>query len=771
MREPLLCSVVTEFTETAVNEELLMTDDVAEMAKTAHEVVMTRAPATVIGDGHSIQVQVVDVDITLSERSMDQRQAVEMREKGVLEECTASLEGVERVSASMGVEKVIQQEDNTMSRHAVAPHRRETQPDTFEQMVSKEAEEADGNVEIPDKELAHKKGKSAEASHREADPHRLEFSINQESLEATKDDLRKSEGTEDLTQTISTSTVPQNIYVESMSEAAWEKDGNWALEAEEPMAPTEGVQAPVVVEEEPSSQTGCHKETDPVWEGPQEALAKIEAVDSQKEKDLTEEGVQSQAPLSQTAQDESQNTEPTKESPQIPKAEEPLSQTGPLSQLDPLGDLKTTEQSEVSVQGLETEKPVSQLDKDDNLTKVSVLNPETKEQLHEMLIKGFQMLASEELSSELPSVVIHKETVATEVVILELDSGDSVKHKQTRITRQSVPAQETEKSLCPKEPVENQTQTSQTKDSQQAPKAEESISQKESTGSQKQAALPEEHDLTLPESTETQEWTEPLEEHFQPKEESKQTQKQTDLPQKHVQGRAYQEPLPQKESSKSPQNVQLSEDQDQTCENQESLPQKDSTETQKQCESSVLAPEMENTSFPTEPAEDQKQTVHVKETSEPSRELESMAIAVVTQPPVLLDSGLEVMETEAAAEEILPGLAGEEIQPVETAEEVGSKENEISKISTTDTLKTAQKTETEALVKEADEEQDIWVDAKEDLDFQEATDRLPSQDDNSRHDCSQETETANEEESEMVPNPEAGSDSECENFAAALDDP
>ncbi|XP_061651835.1 titin [Phyllopteryx taeniolatus] len=757
IREPLQGSVVTTSTETAVNEALLMTDDVAEMAKMGNEVMMMHVPATVIEDNHSIQVQVVQVDITLAERSVDQRLQVEIREKGVIDVCNAS---VEHVSASMGVEHVIH-EDYTVIRHAVVPQVRETQPETFEQVVLIEAKEVelakdDGNMEIPDKELAHKRENLAEASQREADTRSLEVPICQESLEETIGDLGKSEVTEDLRQTRSPNTVPQNISVESMSESEWEKeDGNWALEAEKPMAPTDDVQAPVV-EEEPSSQTDSHEDTEPARKGPQttvveEPLPKREAVASQKEKDLTEEGVQSREPLSPTAL----NTEPTEESPQTPTAEEPLSQTvtqGPLSQLDPLDDLKTTQQSEVSVQALEKEKHISQIDKDDNLTKVSVLTPETKEHLpmldtvvrHATLIKeGLQILVAEEILSELPPVVSYKETVATEVGILELDSVDLVHHKQTGISRQSVQPQETEESLCPKEPVESQTQAVQTKESHQAPKAEESISQKESTESQKQMALPEDHDLPHKDSTETQKRTEPPEEHFQLKKESSQTQKQTELLQKHVQARKI----------------------------QESLAQKESTETQKETErteSSVQAPETENSPFSKEPADGQKQTVRIKETSEPARELDSMEITVSTDPPVLLDSGLQ-----EAAEEILPVLAVEKLQPVETGEKIASKANEIPNIRGTDTFQTVQKPESEALVKEADDKQDIWVDAREDLEFQEETDQLPSQDENSRHDCKPETKTAHEEESEMVPipEPEAESNNEDEHFAVALDDP
>ncbi|XP_061552331.1 titin-like [Phycodurus eques] len=782
IREPLQGSVATESTETAVNEALLMTD-VAEMAKMGNEVMMMHVPATVIEDNHSIQVQVVHVDITLAERSVDQRLQVEIREKGVIDVCNASVERVEHVSASMGVEHVIH-EDNTVIRHAVVPHVRETQPETFEQVVLIEAKEVelgkdDGNMEIPDKELAHKRENLAEASQREADTRSLEVPVRQESLEETIGDLGKSEVTEDRRQTISPHTVPQNISVESMSESEWEKeDGNWALEAEKPMATTDGVQAPVV-EEEPSSQTDSHEDTEPARKGPQttvveEPLPKREAVASQKEKDLTEEGVQSREPLSQTTLNESQNAEPTEESPQTPTAEETRSQTvtqGPLSQLDPLDDLKTTQQSEVSVQALEKEKHISQIDKDDNLTKVSVLTPETKEHLpmldtvvrHATLIKeGLQMLVAEEILLELPPVVSYKETVAAEVGILELDSVDLVHHKQTGISRQSVQAQETEESFCPKEPVESQTQAVQIKESHQAPKAEESISQKESTESQKQMAIPEEHDLPHKDSTETQKRTEPPEEHFQLKKESSQTQKQTERQQKHVQARKIQESLAQKESTET--QKQVPEKHVQAREDQESLAQKETERT----ESSVQAPETENSPFPEESAEGQKQTVRIKETSEPARELDSMEITVATEPPVLLDSGLQ-----EAAEEILPVLAVEKLQPVETGEKIASKANEIPNIRGTDRFQTVQKPESEALVKEADDKQDIWVDAREDLDFQEETDHLPSQDENSRHDCKPETKTAHEEESEMVPipEPEAESNNEDEDFAVALDDP
>ncbi|XP_019745994.1 centrosome-associated protein CEP250-like, partial [Hippocampus comes] len=508
MQEPLMGSVVPESTETAVNELPIMTDDLAEMARISNEAVMMHVPATVMEANHSIQVQVVQMETTAAERSLDHMSEIEIREKGFIDIGNRNIEGVEFVSASLGVEDVMH-EDYAVMCHEIAPHVKDNQLETLRQKVLKgainvELGKVDGNMELLYTEHACKGETLEEALHEEATPQSLEVPKFQKRLEE-------------------------------------KEDSNWAPQAEESMAATDKAGEAPVAKEEPCIPKNRHKDTETTKEGHQtfvvqSSFHQMEPADSQKEKNPIEKGVQPQEALSQTDLGEYQDVMTNEEDFQIPKVEEPLSQRGteePLSLLDPLASLKTTEQSEVSVQAI---------------------------------------LA-------LDSVV----------------SVDN--HKQTGISEENVEVQQTVKPSFPKEPDGKQKSAALTKKSCQKPKTEEPVLKKESTEDQKQTDLLEKHvqasknqePLTQKESIDTQKQVEVTKEHEQardvqvpsPQKESIEIQKQTELQDKYFQASETQEPISQKQSSESKKQTELQDKLVQASENKKPLPQKEYTETQK----------------------------------------------------------------------------------------------------------------------------------------------------------------------------------------------
>ncbi|XP_077419281.1 uncharacterized protein akap12a [Vanacampus margaritifer] len=629
MQEPLLGSAEAESTETALTEPPMTTDDLTETAQMSNEALMMHVPATVTEDNDSIQAQVVHLDITSAERSVDQMLEVVVREKGVIDTCSRNIEEVELVPASMGVEET--HEDYAVMCHEIVPHVMENLLETLEQMVSKEVKEVefgkgDGHMELPEKELACPRENSAEASHQEATPQGLEAPTHQRSLEEKEEDI-------------------------------------WVLEAEELMAPTDEVGKAPVANEEPSTQTYRYRDTEPAEGGHQtlqDSLRQMDPVDCQTEKDLTEEGVHSPEPLSQIDLDECQDTKSTEEGSQIPKGEEALSQieTEELSLLNLLAELKTAKQSEVSLQAVlagdsvvsvdnrketeitgenvqpqETERDSCPIEPAENqtsavLTKESCQTPKAEESvLQKEYIEDQKekVLADKHVQPPKESIdTLKQRELSEEHVQPPKDSRET--EKQMELLEKHIQIRVNQEPLLQNESTESQKQMEPSEGHDQAGENQVPLPQKQSTEIQKQTVLAEEYvqasehqeplfqeELTeiqmeiqetfvqasetqepIPEnqSTETQKQMELSQENEQAREkqepilkkESTETIKQMGVPDTHVQARENQEFLPPKESNETQKQMELSEEHDQAGENQVPFLQKESTEIQKQME-------------------------------------------------------------------------------------------------------------------------------------------------------------------------------------------
>ncbi|XP_077395369.1 uncharacterized protein akap12a [Festucalex cinctus] len=549
IQEPLLGSVEAESTETAVTESQMTADDLAETAQMSNEAVMMHVPATVMEDNNSIQVQVVHMDITSAERSVDQMLEVGVREKGVIDACNRNIEEVEIVSASMGVEEVMH-EDYAVMCHEIVPHVMENLLETLEQMVSKEAKEVefgtgDGCMELAEKELACPSENLAEAKHQEATPQGLEVPIHQESLEE-------------------------------------KEDATWVLEAEELMALTDKVGKAPVANEEPYPQTDRYSDTEPTKEGDQtlvvqDSLRQMDPFDCQKEKDLTE-GVQSPEPLSQIDLDECHDTKSTEKGFQTPKGEEPLSQIDreELSRLNLLAELKTTEQSEASLQAILAGDSVVSVDshKETGITGENVQVQETEKHSCPTKPDKNQKLTKE--SCQTPKAeesIFQKEYMKDQKQEAQADKNiqppkeSTDTPKQGEMLEKNIPVRVNQELLPQKESTENQIKMELSKDHDQAGENKVPLPQKQMT--EIQMEIQEKY----VQASETQE---PI-----PKKQSTETQKQMELSEENEQARENKEPIFKKEFTENQTQMEVPEKHAQARENQEFLPPKESTETEK----------------------------------------------------------------------------------------------------------------------------------------------------------------------------------------------
>ncbi|KAK1894028.1 Replicase polyprotein 1a [Dissostichus eleginoides] len=109
--------------------------------------------------------------------------------------------------------------------------------------------------------------------------------------------------------------------------------------------------------------------------------------------------------------------------------------------------------------------------------------------------------------------------------------------------------------------------------------------------------------------------------------------------------------------------------------------------------------------------------VQATEITEPALASDSTERAVITTPPVLLDINIQAMETVEALEEIKPTERGtssvrvaETIQPVKQTEKRG-----VSQSQPVISVASAQQVEEPVKAKEEEHEQDVWMDAEEDI--------------------------------------------------------
>ncbi|XP_037096783.1 titin homolog isoform X17 [Syngnathus acus] len=351
------------------------------------------------------------------------------------------------------------------------------------------------------------------------------------------------------------------------------------------------------------------------------------------------------------------------------------------------------------------------------------------------------------------------------------ETPESIPQTESTETQKHMELSEENQAPLPKEePNETEKSMELQEKYLQASKNQEPLPQEEPTETQKQTELQEKYfqatetqdPLPQNDSPETQEQTKLQEKYFQAsgtqepisQRESTETQKQMNLQQKDVQASQIQELIAQEESTETQKHKEISEEHEQAIdnqvaspqeeptesqteqvqasENQKPLPQKEFMETQKQTEETeefVQATETEMVSFPKEPATDQNQAVRIEETSEPASELKSTEITAKANSSVL--SGLPTREIEDPVEEKLPMITVKlilEIQPVETMEPqeaVGATVDETPNMWKTQTFKCASKPETE------DDGEEIWMDAKEEIEIQEAPkDESPRRDGN-----------------------------------------
>ncbi|XP_037096782.1 titin isoform X16 [Syngnathus acus] len=645
MQEPLLEYVLPESTEMVVSELPTITkNNLAQRARVANEVVMMQATAMEVN--HSIQVQVVQMDITTAEKSVDQILEVGIGDKGVTDVCNRNIEGLEEVM----------QENYAGMCHELVPHVMENKLETLDQMVLKEAKEVEmGEVEG-----------------------NMELSDETQSLKVL---------------------VPI-----------------CALEAEEPMAPTDKAgKAPVAKEEHLKDS---QKDPEPVKGHRtlvlQDCVQQMEPAEKGKHKT---EQVQSPESFPQTDLDEYQDIKSN-------EVEELQSEID-TEEHSSLPDLKRTEQSEVSVQTI--------------LALDSVLSVDNHKQLG-ITGENVQVQEIEKPSCPKAPSEIEETALADEHIQSPIESTET--QKQMELVEKHVQTSENPEPLPPKESTETQEQKELLKIHDQGRENQDPLPQNDSPETQEQTKLQEKYF----QASGTQE---PISQR-----ESTETQKQMNLQQKDVQASQIQELIAQEESTETQKHKEISEEHEQAIdnqvaspqeeptesqteqvqasENQKPLPQKEFMETQKQTEETeefVQATETEMVSFPKEPATDQNQAVRIEETSEPASELKSTEITAKANSSVL--SGLPTREIEDPVEEKLPMITVKlilEIQPVETMEPqeaVGATVDETPNMWKTQTFKCASKPETE------DDGEEIWMDAKEEIEIQEAPkDESPRRDGN-----------------------------------------
>ncbi|XP_057715921.1 titin-like [Corythoichthys intestinalis] len=376
--------------------------------------------------------------------------------------------------------------------------------------------------------------------------------------------------------------------------------------------------------------------------------------------------------------------------------------------------------------------------------------------------------------------------------------------KQIELSEEHDQPRETQESLTQKRSKENLKQMEPSEEHDEPRENQGSSAQKETADTQKQMELLEEDQQRENQESSSQNdcienWKqmELSEEHNEPKgnqeslaqKETIKIQEQMELSEVHGRPTDNQESLAQKETINIQEQMELPEGHDKPNDNQESFTEEVVTRNQKEVEpgenQESLTPKnsTENDKVPEIPeparakekilpkyisekqteaeptADGQIQILPFLETSKSAREWQSPEILVTADTAVLLKSVLRPMETVEAVEETFPALtleATQEIQPVETMQAV----YQILLISQD------QGKDTGVPVKEADDEQDIWMDAEEDIQIQEDADVLLPQDGNFQCHGNLEVKTALREESHTLATPHPEDQNQSKESAA-----
>ncbi|XP_034432908.1 A-kinase anchor protein 12 isoform X9 [Hippoglossus hippoglossus] len=167
--EPLIDSVASElgFNETNETATPLVQNYVTKTGEEGSVVRMMNVPSVQFEDNHRIQVQVVDVDVKSANMKVDTVLEVVVTEtRKVMDMCHATVQEVDKLSATSETEEKIRCEENKVTIQEVIQHVRESSPETVpeselvntEQEVIKETDVVTETTEIPGSESSEVEG-------------------------------------------------------------------------------------------------------------------------------------------------------------------------------------------------------------------------------------------------------------------------------------------------------------------------------------------------------------------------------------------------------------------------------------------------------------------------------------------------------------------------------------------------------------------------------------------------------------------------------------
>lgn len=142
--EPLIAKVTSEqeFTKEVEAATPLVKDDVTKTAEKGGIVVMMRVPSVRFEDDHKIQVQVVDVDVNAAETNVDSLLKAGVTEtKDVIKVCHETLEKVNNLSATEGIEEQLINKERNVTKQEVIQHVKEKLPETRPESVAENLEQ------------------------------------------------------------------------------------------------------------------------------------------------------------------------------------------------------------------------------------------------------------------------------------------------------------------------------------------------------------------------------------------------------------------------------------------------------------------------------------------------------------------------------------------------------------------------------------------------------------------------------------------------------
>ncbi|XP_054653115.1 titin [Dunckerocampus dactyliophorus] len=491
----------------------------------------------------------------------------------------------------------------------------------------------------------------------------------------------------------------------------------------------------------------CHKQTelpkeDALGTNIEEHLAQIYP----KKTELTEEAVQAQE-LDKSLSPSYKQTALT-EHVHVPETGEAV------SRIDYGNNYEQAEKPEVAVQAPETKESSSAKDSVDSQEQTVLLDEHVQvAEAEDSMLQTDTANIHEKAVQQIEAPVQAKQTEKP------LSQNDTVQNqKQTELTKEHVQEPEAEKILCTTDPFESQKTKVLTEGHVKAPQTDESISEESPFASQKQTELPKEHVEELEESlcrTEpvmSEKLAEVKEEHVQEpkieeclsKTDTVDSKKPTVLPQGLVQDPEVEESTSQTHPMESHIQADLAEEHVQKQEGDEPLSLTDAVGRGKDTEilkEHVLEPE--EAIFKTGLVDSYKKTEQQKEVgqkpqAQTDQVKENQAELFEEPVPLVLQektskserqTGGHVLQQEPEPVQChgqtkLPevGVHMKEISEPDSTETKYPPVQMVSAIKPTETTQPAEETSThrqisEAPVKEAEEgnEQDVWMDAEEDI--------------------------------------------------------